>query len=285
MSSNKTIAKTEVIDQSNPNPKKFKFKKKLSNSDDSDSSKNKYVKSTEEKPTTFKDIVQKIIALKRMYPKFKEYRINILNGLKTKYKFRGQKAYAIEYMLQYPTKMVKQGDLLLYCDKRRNKDTNGKKPNFKDNSRAIETLRKDIIPNCWMEKRPNGELYFIYLPELKELVTDEIIENTKYKNEGFSKEILVSKLENCNYKCELTGLPKSEGHLAGDHWIPKEGGGESKTENCVILNKILNEKKNNHDPIDWFCKFLLTNFLNICKRTGMDLNTIKVKLINFIQEF
>ena len=52
-----------------------------------------------------------------------------------------------------------------------------------------------------------------------------------------------------------------------------------------ILNKILNEKKNKHEPIDWFCKSLLSNFLNICKKVGMDLQTVKDKLINFIQEF
>jgi len=237
------------------------------------------------KKLNIRDVVHKIIALKKMYQKFKEHRINILNKFKDNHKFKGQKAYAIEYMLEHPTRMVKQGDLLYYCDKRRNEDTGGVKPNFKDNSRGIESLRKDITPNCWMEKRLNGELYFIYLPELKELVTDKIIKNTKYKNEGFTREILVSKLENCNYRCELTGLPKSEGYLAGDHWNPKERGGDSKIENCVILNKILNEKKNKHEPTDWFCKSLLTNFLNICKRTGMDLKIVKEKLINFIQEF
>ena len=237
------------------------------------------------KQTIFKNLVSKIIALKKMYRKFKEHRINILNVLKKEKKFRGQKKYAIEFMLKQPTKMVKQGDLLLYCDKRRYEDTNGKKPNFPDNSRQIEALRKDIIPNCWKEKKIDNQLHFIYLPELKELITDEIIENTKHKNDGFSKEIIKSRMDSSNYKCELTGLPVSECHLAGDHWNPKEGGGESKIENCVILNKILNEKKNKHDPIVWFCKSLLSNFLNICKRTGMDLETVKPKLIGFIQEF
>ena len=237
------------------------------------------------KKTNFKDIVNKIIALKRIYIKFKEHRIQRLNEFKLKHNFRGQKAYAIEYMLKYPTKMIKQGDLLLYCDKRRNEDTNGKKPNFKDNSRGIESLRKDITPNCWVEKRVSGELHFIYLPELQEIVTEQIIKNTKYKNKGFSKKIIVLKLKNCNYKCELTGLPKTEGHLAADHWNPKESGGISQIDNCVILNKVLNEKKNKHNPIEWFCNSLLTNFLNICKRTGMDSETVKYKLINFIQEF
>jgi 5-methylcytosine-specific restriction endonuclease McrA len=232
----------------------------------------------------FKRLVSIIIALPKMYRKFKEHRNNLFDELQVKYP-KGQKKYAFEYMGKNSTKMVKQGDLLAYCDYRRNEDTNGKKPNFKDNSRAIESLRKDIAPNCWKEKKVDGELYFIYLPELKELITDEIIENTKHKNQGFSKEIINSKMVSSKYKCELTGLPVSEGHLAGDHWISKEGGGESNIENCVILNKILNEKKNKHDPIVWFCKSLLTNFLTICKRAGMDLETVKDKLIGFIQEF
>jgi len=240
---------------------------------------------TKPKKFKIKDIVYIIISLKIIYAKFKEHRINILEKFKRENKFRGQKAYAIEYMLKYPTKIIKQGDLLYYCDKRRNEDTGGNKPNFKDNSRGIEFLRKNIAPICWIEKRLNGELYFMYLPELKELFTDQIIKNTKYKNEGFSKEILLLKLKNCNYKCELTGISKSDGDLAGDHWNPKESGGTSNIENCIIMNKILNEKKNKHEPVSWFCKSLLTNFLNICKRTEMDLETVKKKLINFIQEF
>jgi len=75
------------------------------------------------------------------------------------------------------------------------------------------------------------------------MITDEIIENTKHRNDRFSKEIIKSKMDSSNYKCELSGLPVSEGHLAGDHWIPKEGGGESNIDNCIILNKILNEKR------------------------------------------
>lgn len=292
MSSEQTTRQIKDMEQHNPKKFRIKNKKKILGND----TKSNDLTIVETfvgydshhvgfKPITFKDIVHRIIALKRMYKIFKEHKINSLCEFKVKHNFKGQKAYAIEYMLKYPTKMVKQGDLLHYCDKRRNEDTNGKKPNFKDNSRGIELLRKNITPNCWMEKRLSGELCFMYVPELQESVTDEIIKNSKYKNEGFSKEILVSKLKNCNYKCELTGLPNSEGHLAGDHWNPKESGGESKIENCVILNKILNEKKNKHEPINWFCKSLLTNFLNICKKTGMDLETVKYKLINFIQEF
>jgi len=235
-------------------------------------------------PNNFKTISLKVIVLKRMYTQYVKHRNKCLKELKNKFK-KGQKLYAIEYMENNSTKMVKQGDLLSYCDKRRNEDTNGKKPNFKDNSRGIEQLRKDLLPNCWKEKKKDGELYFIYLPELKELVTNEIIENTKHKNEGFSKEVIKSKLNECNYKCELTGLPESDGSLAGDHWIPKEGGGVSDEKNCIIINKIINEKKNKHTPVDWFCRSLLTNFINICKKTGMDVESVKEQLIKFIQEF
>lgn len=235
---------------------------------------------------TFKDVVYKIIVLKKMYTTFKQHRIKVIIELKINAKIKkGQKLYAIEYMQKNSTKMVKQGDLLLYCDQRRNEDTNGKKPNFKDNSRQIEQLRKDKFPNRWKEKKENGELYFIYIPELQELVTEEILNNTQHKNKRFSKKILENKLNKSNFKCEITGLPVSEGHLAGDHWIPKERCGVSNSQNCVILNKILNEKKNNHNPLDWFCNSLLINFLNICKRTGMDIGNVKEHLIKFIQEF
>jgi len=267
------MSDTTPIHQEGIKQKKFKIKKK------------KQETMSDTTPMSlFKSLVKKVIIIKRMYVQFKDHRKFILSKLEEK-KYRGQKKYAIEYMKQYPTKMVKQGDLLHYCDERRNEDTGGKKPNFKDNSRGIEQWRKDILPNCWKEKKINGELYFIYLPELKELVSEEIINNTKDKNKGFSTELIKSKTEDCKYKCELTGLPVSEGHLAADHWIPKESGGKSDPENCVILNKILNEKKNKHNPIDWFCKSLLTNLLTICKKSGMDIDQVKTKLIKFIQEF
>lgn len=231
------------------------------------------------------DMVRKIIILKRLYRAFRQHRVYVLTQFQEKYKFRGQNKYALEYMLLHPTSMIKQGDLLWYCDKRRNEDTMGVQPNYKDNSRQIESLRKNKVPNCWKEIRVKGELYFIYLPELLELVTEEVIENTRHKRDGFSPGDIRTRMLSADSMCELTNLPISEGHLAADHWNPKEGGGESTIENCVILNKLLNEKKNNHEPVAWFCKSLLSNFLNICRRTGMDLENVKVKLIDFIREF
>lgn len=225
-----------------------------------------------------------LLTLNKLYKTWEMHRLYTLDILDKKFK-SGQKKYAVEYMKQHSKKMVKQGDLLKYCDERRCQDTAGKKPNFKDNSRGIEQLRKDVLPLSWIEKKINGELYFIYIPELKDLISDEIINNTKHKNQGFPKEIIQSKSSECNFKCELTGLPVSEGHLAGDHWNPKEGGGISDPINCIIINKILNEKKNKHPPVEWFCKSLLTNFLTICNKTGMNMGDVKDKLITFIQEF
>lgn len=232
-----------------------------------------------------KEYGKRIICLKKLYKQYRNHRKNILTILLKNLKYKGQKKYAIEYMMENPTKIIKQGDLLYYCDKRRYDDTNGKKPNYKDNSRAIELLRKENIPNCWYEIKRNGELYFMYVPELKELVDEKIMKNTKHRTDTFHKDLLKEKLQQCNYKCELTGLSVSDGNLSGDHWIPKYISGTSESKNCIILHKILNEKKNKHDPIEWFCKSLLTNFFTICKKVGMDIKDVKKKLIHFIQEY
>lgn len=181
-------------------------------------------------------------------------------------------------------KFIKQGDLLKYCDDRRCHFTNGKYPNYKDNSRGVESLRKDKLPLEWIEIKKNGELYFKYCPENKKFVSNDIIERNRYKNEGFSKELINSKLEECKYLCEITGLPATQGQLAADHFIPKEKGGLNNKNNCIIINKILNEKKNNHNPIEWFSETIITNFLNICKKIGI-LAEAKSKLINFIENF
>jgi hypothetical protein len=66
--------------------------------------------------------------------------------------------------------------------------------------------------------------------------------------------------------------------------MPKEKGGLSDETNCIIINKILNEKKNKKMPIEWFCETLLTNFMNICRSVGI-LKECKEKLIKFIEDF
>jgi 5-methylcytosine-specific restriction endonuclease McrA len=119
---------------------------------------------------------------------------------------------------------------------------------------------------------------------MKEKICSQIIDNHKHKNNSFSKSIIDEKLKLSNYKCCITGIPQDNGNLAADHFIPKEKGGLSDYNNCIIINKILNEKKNKKLPIEWFCETLLTNFLNICKNIGI-LEECKDKIIKFIQEF
>ena len=195
--------------------------------------------------------------------------------------------YAVEYLLKPENinKFVKQYDVIRYTDDRRYEDTVGKENGYKDGSRAIESMRKDHYPCMWIETIVNKDLYFKFAPWNKNFVNNTILSNTtQNRKESFSGAVIVQKLEETKYTCEITGLSESEGGLAGDHWFPKEKGGKSEKENCVILNKILNEKKNNHMPIYWFCKTLLTNFMNICKRTNM-LEECKVELKKFIDEF
>jgi hypothetical protein len=199
---------------------------------------------------------------------------------------KGQLKYVFEYLIKPENldKFVKQGDVLFYCDKRRNEDTNGDKKNFKDNSRQVEKMRKDIYPLEWIEVSKGGELFFKYDALNKKNISKNLYEKHKYKNDSFNKNTIDEKLKLTNYLCEITGLPESEGKLAADHFIPKEKGGKSEKNNCIIINKVLNEKKNNKMPIEWFCETILTNFMNICKHVGI-IEECKKKLINFIKDF
>lgn len=194
---------------------------------------------------------------------------------------RGANIYAIEYMKQNLDKYVKVKDVTEYCNKKTQEKTG--QP-LGDPPRSFEILRKDKLPLEWSEIQYKKFKYVKYSPNLKKNVTDEIINSHKHKSDGFSKVILEEKLKSSNYKCAITGIPQENGGLAGDHFIPKEKGGESVVENCVILNKILNEKKNKKMPVEWFCETLLTNFMNICKNVGI-LHECKSKLIKFIEDF
>ena len=198
---------------------------------------------------------------------------------------RGQKKYAFDYMKMHAGKYVRQGDLLLYCDSRRAEDTGGKQKNFKDNSRAIEQMRKDKLPLEWDERYVGGELWFRYDLSVKDKYAEDVITQHAHKNQTFSSELIKSKLKEVNYTCEISGItfPASK-DLNADHFIPREKGGLSTSDNCVIINSHLNTSKNNTMPIEWFCKSLLTNFMNICKRVGL-LDEAKAKLKQFIDEF
>jgi hypothetical protein len=192
---------------------------------------------------------------------------------------RGQLKYALEFIRTRLFRFVKQGDVAHYCDQRRNQDTHGEKPNFKDNSRQLEKLRTELYPHMWQEVTKSGELYFKFDPFQKLHIDTTIV--SEHRKDGFSKDIIQTQLKISNYRCEITGV---SGILAADHFIPKEKGGLSTSANCVILHKLLNEHKNKHMPIEWFCESLLTNFMNICRRVGL-LEECKQKLIRFIESY
>ena len=194
---------------------------------------------------------------------------------------RGANLYAMQYLKQFPDKYVRLIDIQDYCSKMHKMKTGNP---LGDPPRAFESLRKDKLPCEWSEITYKKNKYVKSTPRIKNNITKEIYEKNKNKKDSFNKEIIDEKLKETNYTCEITGLPISEGSLAADHFIPKEKGGKSIKNNCIILNKILNEKKNNHYPIEWFCKTLLTNFMNICKKVGI-LDECKEKIIKFIQEF
>lgn len=197
---------------------------------------------------------------------------------------KGQLKYAFEYMKQNAGKFVKQGDLLMYCDKRRSEDTNGAQNNFKDNSRAIESLRKDKLPLEWIEVKKGKELWFKYCPDAKERYTEDVIEKHMYKKDSFTNDQIRSRIELAGHRCEITGIPVDLCKTDADHFIPREKGGLSILENCVILSSHLNTSKNSKMPVDWFSESILRNFLHICNRVGI-VEEAKSSLISFIQKF
>jgi len=194
---------------------------------------------------------------------------------------RGANLYALEYLQLHSDKYVRIKDVQEYCNMRTKEKTGNP---LGDPPRAFEILRKDKLPLEWSEIQHKQNKYVKYTPQKKDKICNEIVEKQKHKQDSFSKDIIESKLKSSNYKCSITGIPQENGNLAADHFIPKEKGGLSDCNNCIIMNKILNEKKNNKMPIEWFCETLLTNFLNICKNVGI-LEECKHKIIKFIQDF
>jgi len=194
---------------------------------------------------------------------------------------KGANLYAMEYLKLKLNKYVRIKDVQEYCNDRTKQETGNP---LGDPPRAFEILRKDKLPLEWSEIQYRKNKYVKYTPHIKNKICSKIIDNHKHKGEGFSRAIIEEKIKFSNYKCCITGIPQDNGDLAADHFIPKEKGGLSDENNCIIINKILNEKKNKKMPIEWFCETLLTNFLNICKNVGI-LEECKNKLIKFIQEF
>jgi hypothetical protein len=194
---------------------------------------------------------------------------------------KGANMYAFEYLKLNLNKYVRIKDVQEYCNKRTKEETGHP---LGDPPRAFEILRKDKLPLEWTEIKYKKNKYVKYTPHIKDKICSQIIDNHKHKNDGFNKNTIEKKLKLSNYKCSITGIPQDNGELAADHFIPKEKGGLSHESNCIIINKILNEKKNKKMPVEWFCETLLTNFMNICKNVGI-LQECKEKIIKFVQEF
>ena len=190
--------------------------------------------------------------------------------------------FAFDYMSKYPGQYVLLKDVQEYCSNSY-KEINGEI--LGDPPRSFEICRKNTLPLAWEEAKVSKYKLVRFNPSRVEKITDNIVNESKHKSDGFSKEMIDKRLKECNYTCELTGLPNTDGGLAADHFIPKEKGGQSVETNLIIINKILNEKKNNTQPVEWFCKSILTNFLNICKKTGLLNTETKQTLIEFIENF
>jgi len=194
----------------------------------------------------------------------------------------GANLYAFEFLKLNLNKYVKIIDVQEYCNKRTKEKTGHP---LGDPPRSFELLRKNKLPLEWTEIKYKKYKYVKYTPYNKYKICNKIIdEYCINKNNRFDKNIIEEKLKLANYKCSITGLPQDNGELAADHFIPKEKGGTSDKNNCIIINKILNEKKNKRLPIEWFCETLLSNFMNICKNIGI-LDECKEKIIKFIQNF
>ncbi len=171
---------------------------------------------------------------------------------------KGANLYAFEYLRLNLNKYVRIKDVQEYCNKKTIEKTGNP---LGDPPRAFEILRKNKLPLEWSEIKYKNNKYIKYTPCVLYKFSKEIIDINKNKNHNFTKNIIEDKLKLSNYKCSITGIPKENGDLAADHFIPKEKGGSSDFNNCIIINKILNEKKNKKMPIEWFCETLLTNFV------------------------
>jgi hypothetical protein len=219
------------------------------------------------------------------YTRKKQY-IQHIEELKNELKMKkGQLIYVCEYLQNNPCKFVKQGDVLAYCDYRRNQDTNGEKPNYRDNSRAIEILRKNRIPLRWIEVVHKGELYFMYCKNLEVTYIESEIQRHNKKREYFPKSLIKSTLEKAKYKCEMCHISANNIKLECDHWVPKEKYGNSDKTNAICLCCTCNPKKNKNLPEEWFCKHFIINFYKISKRFNLwqQHKTTIIKFINSLE--
>jgi hypothetical protein len=194
---------------------------------------------------------------------------------------KGANKYAFEFMRMNVGKFVRLVDVQDYSSEQRKKAVGRA---LGDPPRSFEILRKDRLPLEWEEFEAGGYKYVKYSPHKKFEHTEKIVDAHKNRKDGFSKQVITEKLEHYGYKCAITGLPVSEGALAADHWIPKEKGGLSVPGNCVILNKVLNEKKNNMMPVEWFMTGPMENFMKACVAAGMDKESVKAELMRALEK-
>jgi hypothetical protein len=213
---------------------------------------------------------------------YRDHNLKILESYREKHNVNTANWFAFDFMSKYPGEYVLLKDVQEYCSNSY-KEINGEI--LGDPPRSFEICRKNTLPLAWEEAKVSKYKLVRFNPSRVEKITDNIVNESKHKSDGFSKEMIEKKLKENSYKCELTGLPNTDGGLAADHFIPKEKGGQSVETNLIIINKILNEKKNNTPPVEWFCKSILTNFLNICKKTGLLNIDTKKTLIDFIENF
>jgi len=162
------------------------------------------------------------------------------NGMKRCNIKKGANLYAFEFMKKNLGRYVRVKDVQEYCSKRKRDETGHP---LGDPGRSFEILRNDKLPLEWSEIQYIKNKYVKYTPQIKSNLDKKIIDHHKHKGDSFNKNIIEEKLKLCNYKCSITGISQNNGDLAADHFIPKEKGGLSVVENCVIINKILNEKK------------------------------------------
>jgi hypothetical protein len=147
---------------------------------------------------------------------------------------KGANLYAFEYLKLHLNKYVRIKDVQEYCNFRNKQETGHP---LGDPPRAFEVLRKDKLPLEWSEIQYKKNKYVKYTPYIKDKFCTKIIDNHKHKNNSFNKNIIEKKIKLSNYKCSITGIPQNNGDLAADHFIPKEKGGLSDYNNCVIINK------------------------------------------------
>jgi len=204
-----------------------------------------------------------------------------IDAAKSKFGLHTANYFAFEYMSMYPGQYVLCKEVQEYCSVK-TKEIKGEV--LGDPPRAFEMCRKNYYPLEWDEQKVGRLKLVRFNPDKKGEVTDQVYKDNCHKHEGFSKGIIQEKMLEAGFKCEITGLPVSDGALAADHFYPREKGGESIKENCVILNKILNEKKNNQLPVYWFSRSILTNFLKVSSKVGT-LEKTKEELLEFIKNY